>query len=206
MFVLFEGLDLSGKSTLCRELSENLGWPMRHNTLLEAGASPMYETARQAHLTQSASEEEIGGLFLRAMESEIEEYRPTDTPCIQDSTILLRSIAYHRGLGNDALADCFAKLAPHHPKPALAFLCRPTVEVRLRRLVGRISRGNDTPEDFVVRDNPEMFAHMERTLEDLAAAHFQIEVLDTSHLEDAKARAALIRFLVKKLYPLELRL
>lgn len=205
MFVLFEGLDLSGKSTLCRELSKVLDWPVRHNTLLEAGASPMYEAARQAHLTQSATEAEIGWLFLHALESEIESFRPDSAPCIQDSTILLRSIAYHSGLGNATLADAFTKLLPRHPKPVLAFLCRPGVEVRLRRLEGRVARGNDTPEDFVVRDNPAMFAHMEDTLAGLAATHLQIEILDTSHLENLEARAALIRGLVERLRPLESR-
>jgi thymidylate kinase len=199
MFVLFEGLDLSGKSTLCRELATSLGWPLRHNSLLPTGTDQAHQAAQEAHRTQTGSIIEVGRLFLGVLASELESYRAEGEPCIQDSTILLRSIAYHTGLGNLELAAEFAALAPRHPKPVLAFLCRPTPEVRLRRLEGRISRGNDTPEDYLVRDDPETFQRMETIIHDLAQRHFGMEILDTSNLEDLDARRCLLERLVSRI-------
>lgn len=199
MFVLFEGLDLSGKSTLCRELGSALGWPVRHNTLLPPGLSAPYERAQKAHRDQSATIAEVGQMFHDALLDEIKRYKGDGEPCIQDSTILLRSIAYHSGLRNSDLATQFATILPLHPKPALAFLCRPSREIRLRRLEGRISRGNETPEDFMVRDDPEAFSHMESTIESLAAEHFDMQILDTSGLEDLDARRDLVAGLVERI-------
>lgn len=199
MFILFEGLDLSGKSTLCRELGNALGWPVRHNTLLGPGANPLYEAAQVAHRRQSASVVDVGQLFLEALAFELDRYHPETEPTIQDSTILLRSIAYHSALGNDRLASDFCSLAKAHPKPALGFLCRPSIEVRLRRLEGRISRGNDTPEDYVVRDDLGTFVRMENAIAEGVGREFGLELLDTSHLEDPEARALLIAGLVQRI-------
>lgn len=204
MFFLFEGLDLSGKSTLCRALAQAAGWPLRHNSLLPAGESPLYEKARAAHHARSGSDEEIGWMFLDALGDEIARYKESETPVIQDSTILLRSIAFHRSLGNHKLAAAFEELLPAHPKPALAFLCRPSIEVRLKRLEGRISRGNDNPEDYLVRDQPHIFSRMEDEIQALTRSAFEIEPLDTSFLEDLDARQALVRDLVSRMSALAL--
>jgi len=199
MFILFEGLDLSGKSTLCRELSAALGWPVRHNTLLPGGTDHAHQAAQRAHQEQILGPVEVGHLFLEALVDELDAYGGKGEPCVQDSTILLRSIAYHTGLGNKELTAKFTALTARHPKPALAFLCRPTREVRLRRLEGRVSRGNDTPEDYLVRDDPAVFQRMEMTIHDLAQEHFGMEILDTSNLEDLEFRRLLIQQLVSKI-------
>ena len=199
MYILFEGLDLSGKSTLCRVLKSALGWKMRHNTLLAPGANLSYQAASEAHRKNTGTVPEVGAEFLRALEFELASFQTDTEPCIQDSTILLRSITYHTALGNHALAGRFLALAPRHPKPALAFLCRASVEARLRRLEGRVSRRNDNPEDFLVRDNPEVFALMDATLAEMAVTLFGAETIDTSNLEDAEARAALIKYLKERL-------
>ena len=198
MFVLFEGLDLSGKSTLCRELQSILGWELRHNSLLPRGRNTSYLEADAARRSNSVSHEAAGILYLQALKKELEDFTLSPTPFIQDSTILLRSIAFHTAIGNTPLAAEFRALIPKHPRPALAFICRPSVETRLHRLRGRISRGNDSAEDLFVRDNPELFAKMEQSIEEDAKA-FHAEFLDTSCLEDARARAALLSSLSARL-------
>lgn len=192
MFILFEGLDLSGKSTLCRELAKSLGWELRNNSLLPKGSNAAFDEARHAHVSNLGSDEEIGRRFLAALRHEIACFEPTPAPWIQDSTILLRSYAHHSAVGNLDLASEFAALAPAHPKPLLAFLCCVPIEVRLRRLAGRASRGNDNVEDFFVRDNPDLFLRMEQSLIDFSSRHLPLEPVDTSSLEDLDARAELI--------------
>ena len=192
MFYLIEGLDLSGKSTLCRLLRDHLGLPLRRNSLLEPGANHLFEAAREAHIAGSADDASIGQMFLEALEYELDQYQPASSPHLQDSTILTRSLTYHTALENQDLAARFSRLFPHHPVPALVFLCRPTIAVRLRRLEGRISRGNDTPEDFVVRDNPEMFRKMEEMIESVACRWPNMHLIDTSGLEDQEQRAQIV--------------
>lgn len=205
MYILFEGLDLSGKSTLCRALAAELGWPIRNNTILPAGRSPIYDEGQSERRGQRERETDpddeprIGRLFLNALKHEIENYAAEGEPCIQDSSIILRSIAYHTGLGNAELAEEFTKLLPHHPKPALAFLCTASREKRLKRLDGRISRGNDMEEDYAIRDNIEMFEKMEEKLLQVSKEFFHITVIDTGELEDTVKKKALVDQLVEKI-------
>lgn len=204
MFILFEGLDLSGKSTLCRALRDRLGWEMRRNSLLPPGSNPAHARAESARLNREAPESEIGRLYWEAVRADLGAYQPTGQPRIQDSTILLRSIAHHEAAGNRELAAAFRSLLPSHPVPLLAFVCRASREVRLRRLEGRISRKNDADEDFFIRDDPERFAKMEASLEQAAQQQFGAEILDTSFLEDLSSREDLIEHILS-LLPEDLR-
>ena len=199
MFILFEGLDLSGKSTLCRALRDRLGWEMRRNSLLPPGSNPAHERAEQSRLGRAASDAEIGKMYLEALRADLENFRPSGHPVIQDSTLVLRSIAHHDAAGNDELAAAFRAFLPLHPRPLLAVVCKTSREVRLRRLEGRVSRRNDADEDYIVRDDPERFARMEATLEQAAREQFNARILDTSRLEDSGHRASLIEEIIRLL-------
>jgi len=204
MFVLFEGLDLSGKSTLCRRLSESTGWSIRNNSLLPKGENPYYSDARESHKMQSATDLEVGEIFLKALQYDIEHYANPGTPYIQDSTILLRSIAYHQEIGNIDLVRKFEAFLEKHPKPFVSFLCQPSIEVRLKRLSGRISRNNDTPEDHIIRQDPDRFRRMENTISGLVRRHFKMRALDTSLLEDPDKSRELLHSVsqtIKELIP-----
>jgi thymidylate kinase len=192
MLILFEGLDLSGKTTLCREIRRVLGWELRRNSLMPVGANPLYENAETARLHYSASDIEIGRLYLDALKWELMNYEKSTIPVIQDSTILLRSFAYHIANGNEELAYKFSELLDSHPRPLISFICKASPQKRIERLKGRIERGNVANEDLLVRDAPSLFARMEQSIEEMATRVFNAEFIDTNYLEDPDERTKLV--------------
>ena len=176
-----EGLDLAGKSTVCRYLVAKSGAQHRNNTLLSS--SPIHvqaELLRKRDLLDPAG---LGWIYYGCMLFDLENYVVPDAPVVQDSTILLRSIAYHEVFGDRALAAKFRMLLPRHPRFAYSCVLVASDEVRLSRLEGRCSRHNDNPEDFLIRRDPAGFHEMERILVETAREHFGAETIDTSFLE-----------------------
>jgi thymidylate kinase len=189
----FEGLDLAGKSTLCRRLARQARgtWAIRHNALTVD--NPVYDLAdrlRKAGLPA----ETVGWLYHAALLLDLDRYQKSSTPTIQDSTILLRSLAFHRVQGNRALVDRLEELFDRHPRFDRSFVCVASHEVRLRRLAIR-RKENLGPEDLLVRDEPARFFAMERVLVDYAERKWGATVLDTSRLEEQERLELVFRHL-----------
>lgn len=178
MRVHFEGLDLAGKSTVCRLFREHVRgeWQVRHNALVQD--NPIYDLADRLR-KERRGEESVGWLYHAALLLDLEQYKPTEGDVIQDSTILLRSLAFHRVRGTPGLADRLETLLDRHPRFDRSFVLVADHQTRLERLAKRRPQ-NLGPEDFLVRDEPDRFYAMERQLIDYATRHFGAEVLDTS--------------------------
>lgn len=178
MYVHFEGLDLAGKSTVCRLFREHARgeWQVRHNALVPD--NPIYHLADRLR-KEAAGEETVGWLYHAALLLDLEQYEPPEGDVIQDSTILLRSLAFHRVRGTPGLVDRFETLLDRHPRFDQSFVLVADHHTRLERLAKRRPQ-NVGPEDFLVRDAPERFYAMERCLVDYATRHFGAVVLDTS--------------------------
>jgi len=183
MHVHFEGLDLAGKSTVCRLFREHARgeWQVRHNALTPD--NPIYELADRLR-RERGGEESIGWLYHAAVLLDLERYEPPAGDVIQDSTVLLRSLAFHKVRGTPGLADRLETLLDRHPRFDCSFVLVADHRTRLDRLAKRRLQ-NLGPEDFLVRDEPERFCAMERQLVDYATRHFRAVVLDTSGELDA---------------------
>ena len=70
--------------------------------------------------------------------------------------------------------------------------------MRLKRLEGRCSRHNDSPEDYLIRRDPDGFHHMERLLIETAALYFGAEVIDSSNLEREGGKDEVINLILEK--------
>jgi thymidylate kinase len=178
MRVYFEGLDLAGKSTVCRLFREHVrgNWQVRRNTLLPV--NPIYDLADRFRKDRE-NEEIVGWLYYAALLLDLERYQPSQEDVIQDSTILLRSIVFHKARGTPILADCLERLIDRHPRFDHSFVLVADHKTRMDRLAKRRPQ-NLGPEDFLVRDDPERFYAMERQLVEYATRHFDAVVLDTS--------------------------
>ncbi len=176
-----EGLDLAGKSTVCRKIVEKTGMEHRHNSIL--ASNPVHDQAEILRKKDLLSPAGLGWIFLGTLLYDLEHYEAPAAPVVQDSTILLRSIAYHSVFGDPGLADRFRDLLPRHPRFTATCILQASDEVRLRRLEGRCSRHNDNPEDFLICRDPKGFHRMEDILIETAAEHFHAVVVDTSNLE-----------------------
>lgn len=195
MQIHLEGLDLAGKSTLCRALSEALpDAKIRHNCLAED--NPLYQQADAIRLKGEMPDEPLGWLYYGALLADLDAWTPRTDSIIQDSTILLRSCAFHEVKGNFDLAARFRSLLARHPGFDRSFVLVSDRDTRLKRLEGRISRGNEANDDFLVRDDPAKFFAMEKILVDTAVTWFDAEVIDTSRLEDQQERKRIIEHIL----------
>ena len=191
-----EGLDLAGKSTVCRLLSARLGAEHRHNTSLSE--NPVHAAADDLRVHDRLEAGPLGWVFYGALLYDLAYYAPPSGPVVQDSTVILRSIAYHEVFGDKALAAKFRTLLPRHPQFTKSFVLSATDEVRLKRLEGRCSRHNDSPEDYLIRRDPDGFHRMERLLIETAALYFGAEVIDSSNLEREGGKDEVINLILEK--------
>ena len=176
-----EGLDLAGKSTICRYIQQSRNFQKRNNTLL--ADNPLQEKADILRKAGQTDDGVLGRLYYESLLYDLEQYVPSDELIIQDSTIILRSIAFHSVFGDKELAKDFKRLLPRHPRFALSIVLTASDEVRKKRLVGRMSRHKDSPEDHLINANPQGFHEMEGILFGLVQNEFGGIIVDASNLE-----------------------
>jgi thymidylate kinase len=187
MRILMEGLDLAGKSTVCRRfIAQARGsWVIRRNSLVENNR--VYAIADELRRADALADEPLGWLYLAALHADLAELAASQTAdnqdILQDSTILVRSVAHHSSRGRQELVEQFVDLAPAMPRFDHAFVCVADRETRLRRLARRRPE-NLGPDDFLVRDDYAMFSRMQEKVIDLVTSRFGGVVVDTSGLED----------------------
>ena len=195
-----EGLDLAGKSTISRLFAQTRGFELRNNSLLPKGSNPFVIKADQLRKTGAIGDVYIGELYLQALEYDISEYNNFvgNVNVIQDSSIIIRSIAYHRVYGNTELAEKFKALLPRHPRFNISCFLTASDEVRKMRLKGRISRHNDNPEDYLIHSAPEKFYAMENIIKELILKEFNGIVVDSSTLEQEGEKERIVNMIMEK--------
>ena len=195
-----EGLDLAGKSTIARLLAQRQGFELHNNSLLPKGYNPFCEQADQLRKTGPIGDVNIGELYLKALEFDLEQYDSYigDSNIIQDSTILIRSISYHTVYGNYELAKKFRALLPRHPRFCISCFLIASDEVRKMRLRGRVSRHNDNPEDYLIISDPQKFYDMEKIIKELIINDFNGIIIDSSKLEQDNEKTRIVNMILEK--------
>lgn len=179
-FVLLEGVDLSGKSSVVKHLVQKQpDWRHQHYSLV--GENQILSIARDIDKDGS---EWIGFMYAKALERDLEHFEWPRYNTIQDSTILLRSLAYHSAAGYSRVTSELESLAQKHPRFSYAYVFTASMEVRRERLEERIRSGSKrvTANDLKVIQDPNFFARMEDALVDYAKNLFGAVVIDTSRL------------------------
>ena len=179
--IYVEGLDLAGKSTVCRLLHDKLGAEMRSKSLITDNL--LCQQARMYRQTDILNSEVIGWFYYGALAADLLRYRRPEQLVIQDSTILVRSLALHRVMQHHRLADHFEAMLELHPRFEVAVVLTASQEVRLKRFEGRIGRGNDSRGDYLIRTDPELFWKIESLIQTIMTTHFNAVVIDSSTLE-----------------------
>ena len=181
IIVHVEGLDLAGKSTICRFIRDNYAFQLRNNILVSG--NPLIQETDYLRKNGLLDDDSLGKRYYDALLYDLECFDATQDHIVQDSTIIVRSIAFHSVLGNPELAKSFRKLLPRHPLFTRSVVLVASDEVRLKRLAGRCSRKNDSPEDHLIKKNPAVFHQMENIIIDLVVNHFGGTVIDSSNME-----------------------
>ena len=183
-YIHIEGMDLAGKTTATHNFIDRTGrdWDVRRNSIVPD--NPMYLLADSLRRADAYDAEVLGNLYVAALMGDIRTFEWPDKDTIQDSTILLRSIAFHTVKGTPRVVEVLQELAPKHPKFDASFVFTADIETRLRRLQSRMDNQPEqvSPEDLLVRAKPEMFMAMAAALIDLARNSFHSVIIDTSTL------------------------
>lgn len=179
-----EGLDLAGKSTICRYIEKFAPFIKRNNSLLPTNCNPLHTATEKLRKQDLLPGSDLGWLYYGVLLFDLKEYdKHTSDFVLQDSTIIARSIAYHSVFGDKNLVQKFKELLPIHPKFSFSCLLTASSTVRMERLKGRISRNNDNPEDYLIRSNPAGFYKMEEILAEIVEKNFNGIIIDSSNLE-----------------------
>lgn len=183
-FVLVEGLDLAGKTSVCNRLvARLLPCPEhRRNALSEKNA--LYRASDSLRRADGLDGRYLGHAYLAAAALDMRLFKPPRRLRIQESTIALRSYAHYRARGEDALADGFARILddPSYPKFDAAVVLTASLDERLKRLNKRRGEAPEeiAPDDLAVIRTPELFLRMEEVLIGEARKRFGAVVLDTT--------------------------
>lgn len=195
MRILFEGLDLAGKSTVCRRFVQQAAgtWTIRRNAMAKENRVQAF--ADELRKADALEDEALGWLYLAALRADIAllaQEPPDSGNIVQDSTILVRSLAHHTARNRTHLVDEFRSLKGFLPRFDHVFLCVADRDTRLRRLQKR-RKTELSPEDFLVRDDYGRFQQMEQVVADFITGELGGTLIDTSGLENEERLSMVFR-------------
>jgi hypothetical protein len=181
---LVEAMDLGGKTSLTK-FFEQQGFSARHNTI--QSKSRLHEITDNLRLTRSLNSDDLGVLYYHALKDDIARFEKPLTKTIQDSTILLRSLAWYSSI-NHSIARDFESLIEIHPKFNKAVVLTANIETRTKRLQMRIDLEPEqvAEDDLLVIKDPELFTKMDKNLIHYATQYFGAYLIDTSNLSKAE--------------------
>lgn len=183
-YIHIDGMDLAGKTTAANGVAARVGgeWDIRSNSL--SGDNPIYLLADQLRKEDAYSAEILGHLYTVAMRADIFGFQWPILNTIQDSTIILRSLAYHTVSGNINITAVLDDILPVHPGFDMSFVLTASLEARRKRLDKRTLEHPEevAPDDLMVIKKPEKFIAMEDCLLDMAVRRFRAQVIDTSSM------------------------
>lgn len=182
-FILLDGMDLSGKSTILKEIKNNdQKWDSYHIGL--SHDKSMYSVANHINRNGDWSAREIGYLYLAGLELDIYNFKYPTLPTIQDSCVLLRAFAHHSVYGNMDIIKRLEKLAEQHPKFSKSFVFTVDIKTRIKRLNDRLilNLGKVDKSDNIIITNPELFIGMDNAIVKYAKKYFQAEIINTANL------------------------
>lgn len=175
--ILIEGMDLSGKTTITKYLSEiiNVG-KIQQRTLSDSSA--IYDFTVAQSKEGKLHPDLINKLYTLAIYEDLYNYKP-EKNCIilQDSYFALRSYALMKQKYPNTLAKEVYKLLQLFPKPELAFYLTASTEERIRR-----NEKRDKPMAYMEKlliSNPKEFETIEKNLKEITTSLFDAEVINT---------------------------
>lgn len=175
--ILIEGMDLSGKTTITRYLSEILKIDkIQERTLSDSCA--IYDFTVAQSKQGKLHPDLINKLYTLAISEDLYNYKSRDNCIIlQDSYFALRSYALMKQKYPNTLAKEVYKLLRLFPKPELGFYLTASTEERLMR-----NKQRDKPMAYMEKllvSNPREFEVIEKNLRDITTSLFGVEVINT---------------------------
>lgn len=185
IYMHVEGMDFAGKSVVSEQFiaNQNEPWQIWNNTISPHVSNPISRLADDLQQQGIFDSEIHGMLYNAALLAEIRSFRSPQINTIQDSSIFLRSMAYHIVTGKERLMRELELFSSEHPRFDASYMLTAEHSARLDRLAMRKAKGEKVSEhDLMFVKFPERFYAMEKCLIELVSRYFHGKVLDTSRL------------------------
>lgn len=201
MFIYIEGMDLSGKTTLANNLKDILGddWIVQSNALTKN--NPVWLLADVSRKNRSLDEDIVGYLYSIATMIDVRRFiLPNGFNVIQDSTVVMRSLAYHSILGTPTILEQLKESVSRIPSPDFTFYLSADLDARVSRLHQReLENPEDiAPDDLMIINNPERFIEMERMLCIFVTEYFKPKIIETSSMTKEEVCAFVLKEIGRK--------
>lgn len=176
-----EGMDLAGKSTATAAFLASHPEAEHHRNAL-VDNNPIYTVADELRRLDKAAADVLGDLYVAALKYDVSDGSRPDVLAVQDSTILLRSMAFNDVIGATDVVGRLARLVAQHPRYGLTVVLIASIESRQARLIERQQSAPEevAPDDLQILTAPDRFLAMERRLVTLARLYFNATVIDTT--------------------------
>lgn len=183
MYVHIGGMDLAGKTTVVNRFiaSTNKPWGIRKKFLWDENPSK-----RAILLSQDDDSVSKGYMYLAALVEDIKHFQYPRYDTVQESCIILRSLAFWTVLGPRKLAQGFEALLPSHPKFDKSFILTADANVRLERLKERGMISFVSKTDALLVADITVLMEMEAVMVRVAKKWFGSLVIDTTSLTPAE--------------------
>lgn len=193
-YLHLEGMDLSGKTTTAGLYAANspLEWRVRHNSI--GDNNPIYELADRLRVEDAYDPEVVGNVYVAALMADVRTFeRPPGVNVIQDSTIVLRSLAYHTVKKTPRLGAMLEDIAAEHPRFDASFYLAASMEARRDRLAQRQAERpwEVAEDDLMILKDPKRFEDMEAMLRYWSTTIFNSEVIDTTEMTQREVYSAI---------------
>lgn len=190
-----EGIDLTGKSTAVRRISERFNIPSRHRLLSEI--NPLIDTARREQLEHGVGSLAASHAYLDAIEYDINHHRSTsaNNVLLQESTMIAKSYVIDKASGADiSIMRRYDALLEKHPKFTSSVMLTASTECRLQRLQKRFTESPDkvTRNDLRLLQDPEYVTRVESIMRDLARTAFNACIIDTTHMTQDEVKEEIV--------------
>ncbi|HYH75796.1 MAG TPA: hypothetical protein VD735_07620 [Candidatus Saccharimonadales bacterium] len=193
-YMHLEGMDLSGKTTTAARYAEQspLDWRVNHNSISEH--NPIYELADKLRLEDAYDPEVVGNVYVAALMGDMRTFeRPSGINVIQDSTIVLRSLAYHTVKKTPRLGSMLQDIAAEHPRFDASFYLYADMDARRDRLAQRQAERpwEVAEDDLMILKDPKRFEDMEAMLQHWSTTIFNSTVIDTTEMTPMQVHNAI---------------
>jgi thymidylate kinase len=183
-YIHFEGMDLAGKSTATQLLAGDPTelWEIRSNSL--DPDNQLFQLADNLRKDQAYSATTMGPLYVAASLADIEHFKRPEVNTVQDSTIIVRSMAWHAINGTPGVVESFTDILPQFRVFDRSFVFTASIRARQQRLAKRMDEAPETvdADDLVVIRKPERFMAMDAKLIEIAQTGFDALLIDTTDM------------------------
>jgi thymidylate kinase len=186
-----EGMDLSGKTTVAREVMKRAPFAYRHNNIASHEISKLGLAVDEMSESGKYSPTTISIGYVASILADIDSFNLPNKNTIQDSAAVIRCMSR---LAVDNQHELFTILhddaVTRHPRFTKSFYLTASIDERIRRL-----RNSENPSqnDLLLAHDTDKFLAMEEAAMNYSVELFDATIINTTHLDPREIAVIITR-------------